>query len=235
MKVNKIFSACMLGLAAAALTSCSDAPDAIESFILNRNLSPINIEAKDVQETSATITWDLSNGADLYEVQFLQDDSLDYGKTYDSQTDAVVPAKTITGVTANDLPLFVEGLVYDTKYTVRVRAITSDNASRISKWHGVYFRTSAQQILNSIKQGDYTDRSVTVTWPEGEEVTTIVVGNVTHEVTEEEKAAGKATVTGLEPQTTYDVLLLNNGKQRGKRSFTTLADLEGSIPVATAE
>ncbi len=235
MKVNKIFSACMLGLAAAALTSCSDAPDAIESFILNRNLSPINIEAKDVQETSATITWDLSNGADLYEVQFLQDDSLDYGKTYDSQTDAVVPAKTITGVTADDLPLFVEGLVYDTKYTVRVRAITSDNASRISKWHGVYFRTSAQQILNSIKQGDYTDRSVTVTWPEGEEVTTIVVGNVTHEITEEEKAAGKATVTGLEPQTTYDVLLLNNGKQRGKRSFTTLADLEGSIPVATAE
>ncbi len=225
----------MLGLAAAALTSCSDAPDAIESFILNRNLSPINIEAKDVQETSATITWDLSNGADLYEVQFLQDDSLDYGKTYDSQTDAVVPAKTITGVTADDLPLFVDGLIYDTKYTVRVRAITSSDDSRISKWHGVFFRTSAQQILNSIKQGDYTDRSVTVTWPEGEEVTTIVVGNVTHEITEEEKAAGKATVTGLDPQTTYDVLLLNNGKQRGKRSFTTLADLEGSVPVANVD
>ena len=235
MKVNRIFSACVFGLAVAALTSCSDASDAIESIILNRNLSPINIQAKDVQETSATITWDLSSGADVYEVQFFQDDSLSYGGTYDSQTDAVTPAKTISGVTADDLPLLVEDLVYDTKYTVRVRAITSNDASRISKWHGVYFRTSAQQILNSIKQGDYTDRSVTVSWPEGEEVTTIVVGNVTHQITEEEKAAGKATVTGLEPQTVYTVYLLNNGKQRGNRTFTTLADLEGSIPVSNAD
>ncbi len=235
MKVNRIFSACVFGLAVAALTSCSDASDAIESIILNRNLSPINIQAKDVQETSATITWDLSSGADVYEVQFFQDDSLSYGGTYDSQTDAVTPAKTISGVTADDLPLLVEDLVYDTKYTVRVRAITSSDASRISKWHGVYFRTSAQQILNSIKQGDYTDRSVTVSWPEGEEVTTIVVGNVTHQITEEEKAAGKATVTGLEPQTVYTVYLLNNGKQRGNRTFTTLADLEGSIPVSNAD
>ena len=235
MKVNRIFSACVFGLAAAALTSCSDASDAIESIILNRNLSPINIQAKDVQETSATITWDLSNGADVYEVQFFQDDSLSYGGTYDSQTDAVAPSKTISGVTADDLPLLVEDLIYDTKYTVRVRAITSNDASRISKWHGVYFKTGAQQILNSIKQGDYTDRSVTVTWPEGEEVTTIVVGNVTHQITEEEKAAGKATVTGLEPQTVYTVYLLNNGKQRGNRTFTTLADLEGSIPVANAD
>lgn len=235
MKVNRIFSACVFGLAVAALTSCSDASDAIESIILNRNLSPINIQAKDVQETSATITWDLSSGADVYEVQFFQDDSLSYGGTYDSQTDAVTPAKTISGVTADDLPLLVEDLVYDTKYTVRVRAITSNDASRISKWHGVYFRTGAQQILNSIKQGDYTDRSVTVSWPEGEEVTTIVVGNVTHQITEEEKAAGKATVTGLEPQTVYTVYLLNNGKQRGNRTFTTLADLEGSIPVSNAD
>ncbi|MBR4925981.1 MAG: fibronectin type III domain-containing protein [Prevotella sp.] len=233
--MNRIFSACVFGLAVAALTSCSDASDAIESIILNRNLSPINIQAKDVQETSATITWDLSSGADVYEVQFFQDDSLSYGGTYDSQTDAVTPAKTISGVTADDLPLLVEDLVYDTKYTVRVRAITSNDASRISKWHGVYFRTSAQQILNSIKQGDYTDRSVTVSWPEGEEVTTIVVGNVTHQITEEEKAAGKATVTGLEPQTVYTVYLLNNGKQRGNRTFTTLADLEGSIPVSNAD
>lgn len=235
MKVNKIFSACVLGLATAALTSCSDASDAIESIILNRNLSPINIQAKDVQETSATITWDLSSGADVYEVQFFQDDSLSYGGTYDSQTDAVTPSKTISSVTADDLPLLVEDLIYDTKYTVRVRAITSNDASRISKWHGIYFKTGAQQILNSIKQGDYTDRSVTVTWPEGEEVTTIVVGNVTHQITEEEKAAGKATVTGLEPQTVYTVYLLNNGKQRGNRTFTTLADLEGSIPVADAD
>lgn len=235
MKFNKIASICMLGLAIAATTSCSDPDDEIRSLIFGRNFSPLNIQAKDVKETSASISWDLSNGADLYEVQFLQDDSLDYGGTYDPQTDAVTPALTFSNIPADDIPLNVEGLVYDTKYTVRVRAITSDDASRLSKWHGAYFRTSAQQILNGIKQGDYTDRSVTVTWPEGEEVTTIVVGNITHEITEEEKAAGKATVTGLEPQTTYDVLLLNNGKQRGKRSFTTLADLEGSIPVATAE
>lgn len=235
MKFNKIASLCMLGMAIATTTSCSGPEDEIKSLIFGRNFSPLNIEAKNVNETSATISWSLSSGADIYEVQFLQDDSLDYGMTYDPQTESVTPALSFTGIAAADLPLNVEGLVYDTKYTVRVRAITSDDASRTSKWHGAYFRTSAQQILNSIKQGDYTDRSVTVTWPEGEEVTTIVVGNVTHEITEEERAAGKATVTGLEPQTTYDVLLLNNGKQRGKRSFTTLADLEGSIPVADAD
>ena len=47
MKQYKIITLCMMVLAA-ALTSCGDVDDEITSLLLNRNLSPINLTAKNV-------------------------------------------------------------------------------------------------------------------------------------------------------------------------------------------
>lgn len=207
-----------LGLAALTFTACSDVADEITELTLGRNLSPIDIEAKNVNETTANLQWKAVEGAVSYKIEVFANDSLTFEGT---------PQQTLTSET-NSIAL--KNLDYDTKYSARVQAISLD-ASRDSKFHGVYFRTSAKQFLKNPKPADIADRSVTLTWEaeEGYDVSTIVIGKITHEITAEEKAAGKATVDGLEPETTYTAYLYYNGKQCGNRDFTTIADLHGAV------
>ena len=226
MKKFKIFTLCVLGLATAALTACSDQSEEITSLQLKRNLSPIDLEATNVQETTANIRWTESANATSYNLLIFAEDSMSYDMSG-------TPAKTITGITNDKIPVTVDGLFYDTKYTVYVQAVTEGNESRTSNWNGAYFKTSAKQFLKNPKPNDIADRSVTLSWEpeEGYDVSTIVIGNITHQITAEEKEAGKATIEGLSPETTYTAYLYYNGKQCGNRSFTTIADLEGAILV----
>lgn len=223
MKQNKLFL--MLGLATAVLASCSDPMDEITELKLGRNLSPVGIEAKGVSETSARLQWTATEGATSYVVEIFADDSLTFAGT---------PAQTLTSTT-NEVRL--SNLVYDTKYSARIQAVTEGNESRTSKWHGIYFRTNAQQIFNAIKEEQIADRSVILIWPEGEAATKIVVTEVegtatfVRELTANEVAAGKATVSGLKPETKYNFKLFNGEKQRGNREATTIADLNGAILV----
>ena len=88
-----------------------------------------------------------------------------------------------------------------------------------------------KQFLKNPKPAEIADRSVTLKWEveDGFDVSTIVIGNITHTITAEEKAAGQATIEGLTPETTYTAYLYYNGKQCGNRTFTTIADLTGAI------
>ncbi|MBO4827312.1 MAG: DUF4957 domain-containing protein [Prevotella sp.] len=220
--MNKIFNICLLGLAMITLTACGDVADEITSLLLDRNLSPINLTAKNVGETTADIQWTASENATSYNLEVFADDSLTFAGT---------PIKTFTGIEGTKVS--IDGLLFDTKYSVRVQAITQGNESRTSKWNGAFFRTGTKQFLKNPKPADIADRSVTLKWEteEGFDVTTIVIGSITHQITEEEKAAGQATIEGLTPETTYTAYLYYNGKQCGNRTFTTIADLAGAILV----
>lgn len=211
MKKFKIFTLCALGLATAALTACSDQSDEITSYVLNRNLSPINLEATGVGETTANIRWTASANATSYNMQIFADDSMSYKMEG-------TPAKSFTGILPEQIPYAVEGLFFDTQYTVYVQAITDGNDSRTSTWNGAYFKTNTKQFLKNPKPAEIADRSVTLKWEveEGFDVSTIVIGNITHEITAEEKAAGQATIEGLTPETTYTAYLYYNGKQDRK-------------------
>lgn len=220
----------MLGMATLSLTSCGDAADEITSLIFGRNFSPTDLAASGVSEESATIKWTASNGATSYTLEVFADDSLSFEGT---------PAQTITGLT--DTQYKLTGLVYDTKYSVRVQALTEGDESKTSKWNGVYFRTSAQQIFENANTEDIADRSINLRWPAGEAVTKLVVydadGNVvaTRDLTAEEIAAGAATFNGLTPETKYTVRLYNGEKERGSKTFTTIADLNGATLVRTTD
>lgn len=211
----------MFGLATLALTSCSDAADEITSLIFGRNFSPVDLEAKNVSETTATLQWTATEGATSYVIEVFADDSLTFNGT---------PEKTLT---AESNTIALNGLSFDTKYSARVKALTAGDESRTSKWNGVYFRTNTKQFLKNPKPADIADRSVTLKWEveEGFDVSTIVVGNITHEITAEEKAASQATISGLTPETSYTAYLYYNVKQCGNRTFTTIADLAGAILV----
>ena len=224
MKIKNIASTCMLGLVALTMTSCSDNDNIIESLSFSKNFAPLGIEAKSVKETTANIEWKVSQNATSYTMEVYADDSLTYEGT---------PEQIITGITNDDIPYTVENLQFDTKYSVRIQALTDGNDSRTSTWNGVYFRTGTKQFLKTPKPAQISDRSVTLTWEveDGFDVSTLKVGDITHELTAEEKEASQATIEGLSPETDYTAYLYYNGKQCGNRNFTTIADLEGAVVI----
>lgn len=233
MKKINILSSCMMGVAVFGLTACSDVADEVTSLIFDRDLAPVGLEASNLTESSAKLDWVASEGAPTYMVEVYQDDSLSFEGS---------PVQTLT-VSEDDIPYTITGLIYDTKYSARVMALDSADVSRNSKWSNVYFRTSAQQIFNNMKTEDVADKSVYLSWPAEEtNVTTIRIYNGTtnalvteYVITDADKAAGHATVTGLSPETDYVARLYYGEKERGNKKFTTIADLNGAITVRSSE
>lgn len=219
MKIYNIASLCMLGLATLGIASCSDEAEEVTQMNFSKNFAPLDADTKTTKETSATITWKASANATGYNVEVFADDSLTF-----AGTPVQVLSTTETQITINNL-------LFDTRYSARIQAITDGNDGRASSWTQVTFKTNAKQFLKNPKESDISDRSVTLTWnvEDGYDLTTIVVGNITHDVTAEEKAAQSATITGLTPETQYTAYLYYNGKECGRRTFTTIADLEGAI------
>ena len=223
--IKNIFT---LGLAAFALTACSDVADEITSLALGRNLSPTDFESRNVSETTANLRWTATEGATSYIVEVFADDSLTFEGT---------PEQTLVAET-NSIAL--SNLNYDTKYSARVMAVTENEENRSSKWTELFFRTSAQQFLKTFKEESIADRSLTVTWDAeavGTEATAIKVLDESNKVvatkslTAEELEAGEAVIDGLTPETKYTVKLYNGEKERGSRAVTTIADLAGAILV----
>lgn len=220
MKRNNI-ATILFGVAVATLTSCGDVADEITSTLFGRNFSPIDFEAKNIGEENASLSWKASSGATSYVLEVFADDSL----AFEGEADYSYEIEN----TKMDL----EQLTFDTRYSARVKAITAEDESRDSKWSELTFKTSPKQFMSSIRENDIADRSVIIRWhlDEGYDVSTIVIGNVTHVITEEEKAAECATVEGLTPETAYTAYLYYNDKQLGSRNFTTIADLAGATLV----
>ncbi len=237
MKKITILTACMLGLSTVALTSCGDAADEITSLVFDRNFAPVGLESSNVTENSAKLSWTQSAGATSYTIELFENDSL----TFEGS-----PVQTLTGISAEDIPYTVSGLEYDMKYSARVMALDETNTERNSKWSNIYFRTSAQQILKSLKTQDVTDKTVDLSWPvEEKNVTSIEVSTkdgklvTTYAITDADKEKGKATVPGLSPETEYVAKLYygsNEAKrERGSKSFKTIADLNGATVVKESD
>lgn len=231
MKIINNISKYLLGLATIiTVSSCSDQMDEITSLILDRNYAPVELTAKVVNKTNVKLTWVKSN-ADSYTIEVFQDDSLTFAGT---------PVKTITNIQASDIPYTVNSLQGETNYSFRVKAVTKDNASRDSKWSTAYVETEAENILSAVnEETDITATTVTLNWPAGQTATSIVATNndsfasnvITHTITADEIAAGKATISGLTPETNYTLKLYNTTKTRGTVKVKTAIDLGGATLV----
>ncbi len=209
----------MLGLAIAALASCSEPGDEITSITYNRNFSPTSFEAKVRNRTNVELSWNLGDGVTNYNIEVYENDSLTFAGS---------PVRTYT-ITPEQIPFTVDYLNGETKYSFRAQAITEGNSSLDSKWSTAFAKTEAEQILETVDDADITATSVTLHWPAGQEAATITLnpGNIVYNVTSADIAAGAATITGLTPETNYTaVLARSNGKTRGTAKFTTAVILE---------
>lgn len=231
MKIINNISKYLLGLATIiTVSSCSDQMDEITSLILDRNYAPVELTAKVVNKTNVKLTWVKSN-ADSYTIEVFQDDSLTFAGT---------PVKTITNIQASNIPYTVNSLQGETNYSFRVKAVTKDDASRDSKWSTAYVETEAENILSAVnEETDITATTVTLNWPAGQTATSIVATNndsfasnvITHTITADEIAAGRATISGLTPETNYTLKLYNTTKTRGTVKVKTAIDLGGATLV----
>lgn len=208
----------MLGFSACQ----KDVADEITELNFSRLFSPTGVQTIVVNKTGVRLNWTKVSKADSYTIEFFDNGSLDFSGT---------PARTVTGVTGDELPYTVSGLAGETNYSVRIKAVGTGVDD--SKWSSATFKTDAEQIFYAVDPADIQAKQVTLKWPAGQTATQIVLtpGNITHTVTPAEIAAGVAVITGLTPETSYTAKLMNGASTRGTVAFSTLIDLGGAIQV----
>ena len=220
-----------LGLALLALTTaCEDQSEEITSIDYNRLFAPINVEARVTNRTNVQLTWNLTKGATAYNIELFANDSLTFTGS---------PVNTYNGITADQMPYQIVGLEGETQYSARIQAIC-DDASKASKWSGVFFETDTEQILSPVTEADLTFNSVTLRWPAGEAADLITLtppeGStapvVTYNVTAEDVANGYAVIEGLTEQTEYTAVMTLNGRTRGTVTFKTAIDTGDMTQIA---
>lgn len=227
---NILGTASMIALALSA-TSCTDGNDWDVDGSLSRlfglNGDKITVETA---ETSATVTFSAFTSKAVsspeYYVFEVSKDSL-YEGVENANIIKFGEDKTLTSS-----PVVLSGLDGDSKYYMRVKAMSS--TVNESKWvyykEGSSFKTKAEQIFNTVEATDLFEDHVNLSWTPGAEVTHITYANAndaeniqTINLTDEVKAAGKYTLTGLQPTSTYTITIYKNDVKRGQLQITTPA------------
>lgn len=227
---NILGTASMMALTLSA-TSCTDGNDWDVDGSLSRlfglNGDKITVETA---ETSATVTFSAFTSKTVpspeYYVFEVSKDSL-YEGVENANIIKFGEDKTLTSS-----PVVLSGLDGDSKYYMRVKAMSS--TSNESKWvyykDGSSFKTKAEQIFNNVEATDLFEDHVNLSWTPGADVTHITYANAndaeniqTINLTDEEKTAGKYTLAGLQPTSTYTITIYKNDVKRGQLQITTPA------------
>lgn len=227
---NILGTASMIALGLSA-TSCTDGNDWDVDGSLERlfglNGDKITVETA---ETSATVTFSAFTSKAVpspeYYVFEVSKDSL-YEGVENANIIKFGEDKSLTSS-----PVVLSGLDGDSKYYMRVKAMSS--TSNESKWvyykDGSSFKTKAEQIFNNVEATDLFEDHVNLSWTPGADVTHITYANTndaeniqTINLTDEEKAAGKYTLGGLNPTSTYTITIYKNDVKRGQLQVTTPA------------
>lgn len=210
-------------LIAMSATSCESYNDPVVTEIGNSRLfSPVDVTAKIRNRTVVELDWMTRTQDDHYVIEFAADDP----------TFATI-FKTVE-VTAAELPVQVQ-LEGETLYSIRVKAVSANLDD--SKWTVTTASTLDEELFLPFQEGDIASKEITLRWVAGSTVTQIVVtpGDITHVITAEEKAAGEAIITGLNPETSYQATLLNSAKKRGARAFQTGIDIGDGILIKNTD
>lgn len=212
MNINKILVVILIFISAIGSSGCSDdRMDEITSLDFGRFFSPTGLGAAIVNKTGVLLSWEQVKNAQSYSIEIFENPDFTGS-----------PVKSVEGIAYSQSPYTITGLDFGTKYYVRVKASGEDKDT--SKWAFATFTTDQEQIFQDVNQDKLTGTSVTLNWPAGQIATSIEImpGNIIHQVTSEEIAAGEATISGLAKKNTYTATLKNGNKIRGTKTFTTI-------------
>ncbi|HMJ70420.1 MAG TPA: DUF4957 domain-containing protein [Cyclobacteriaceae bacterium] len=220
MKNKILYIALLVGTLSFGFFACEDKIDPIvEELELQRVLSPTGLTARVRNLTTIELTWITRADADHYVVEF-SEDNLEFKTIIHSAT-----------VTAEQIP-YQRAFDGETLYSARVKGVSADGVAD-SKWMAVSITTAQENIFLPLQDADIAATEATVRWPANSDVSHLVItpGNTERTITDSEKTAGAATVTGLTGETDYVVQLKKGTKHRGAVGFRTLIDLGNAIAV----
>ena len=193
------------------------------------------LEKPEVKSNSITLVWYKVNDASSYTVEFHQDT---YYKSLFMSVDTTEPF------------VFLDDIPYGTTFYIRVRS-NAANAVNNSQWTYTNASTEARpeyaKLLEDVSKTEITENSAIIRWKVDVQnpVDSISVmpmmdktlANVSRYLTEEEKAQGRAEVTGLDKNTLYAVNIYDTSKPRkydkpyNQATFRTAGPAAESITV----
>lgn len=228
---NIKYSFWMLVLLAATLVSCTDKMDWDIDPTLDRCFSATSLSVEP-SDTEAEVSFDAdmmkTKGAEKFEIQVTSATLAD--------DDAWDNSDEVLKFEADDSPYTITGLIGDTEYSLRMRAISSQKTA--SRWvhfasnSKTTFKTKAEQILNAVTSADRGEDFITVSWNANKEVTHLTISDGKEEegqeprtitLSDDDKAAGRYTITGLTPSTSYTIAIYYNEAKRGTITASTAA------------
>ena len=223
MKTKYILKALFITFLTFTVVGCGYDTQLIEELAVSREFAPVALTARVRNQTVVELNWTVDDNVDYYVVEFSADDP-GFNTIFKS-----------LNVDANELPVQV-ALEGETVYSIRVKAISARGLDE-SKWSLIEATTLTEQIMLPSQPGDIGPTEAILRWIPNSNVTQIVLqpGDITHDITTQEKADGVATVTGLTGETEYTALLLNNTKTRGSATFTTGIDVGDNTLVLPAD
>lgn len=200
------------------LTACEDnIPEEITELKVSRLFSPVDVEARIVNQTGIRVSWKPVKDAKSYTLTVSTADGAE--------------AWSKSGISIEEMPYTVPNLNGETLYNVQVSAQGEGIAN--SKGSSVSITTNAEQLFLPLDPEELKPTAVTLRWTAGQAADRIVLtpGNITYTVKPEDISAGMATVTGLTGETAYTAKLMRGTGTRGTITFSTPIDLGGAIVV----
>ncbi|SFZ92727.1 protein of unknown function [Flaviramulus basaltis] len=213
MKTKYILKAFFTLFITFTIVSCGYDTDVIEELSIDREFAPVALSARVRNQTTVELNWTTEDYIEYYVVEFSADDP---NFTNIFQTEQV---------TASQLPIQIR-LEGETLYSIRIKAISARGLNE-SKWAILEAETLTEQIIIPSEPGDIQALQATLRWEAGLNVTHFILqpGDIRYDITDQEKAAGIATITDLISETNYTATLYNNTKIRGIANFTTGIDI----------
>lgn len=211
MKTKYILKVLFTIFLAFAATNCGYNEELIEELDIDREFSPVDLTARIRNQVNVELNWNTDENVDHYVVEI----SDDGGAT-------IIETLNIMG---DQLPYQVP-LEGETLYYFRVKAVSGRGLDD-SKWSYAEAETLTEQIFIASELGDIKATQATLRWVPNSDVTHITLnpGDITRNLTAQEKTDGVAVITGLTGETDYTATIYLNTRIRGIFEFTTGIDV----------
>ncbi|GHT64047.1 hypothetical protein AGMMS50239_21050 [Bacteroidia bacterium] len=203
IRLNHIFSViCITGW---LLLSVACTKDDNEESLPKKLFRPVSFTAI-VNANNVELTWTPIQGAS-YLIELYRD-SLKF------ETDL----KTFTFENTNQAK--IEDLWGSTRYSARIKAVSTNPATQDSEFKVMTFATGSENIFAELKSDDIEISQITLKWDNTKavdriRVTSAGLTDVEIDLTSEDTANGVKTITELSPDTQYTFLLYLGERRRG--------------------
>ncbi len=221
----KLLTAALMVLMLGTFSSCEEFGfQADDSY--KRLFSPVTFGSENITATSVDLSISKVSEADTYVIEFSEDSLLfsTIVRTVELKAENLSYASGSKSVYLTRI-IDLKGA---TRYSARMKAVSSVGDIPESKWDLLTFVTRSEQIFKNVLSNEKTDMSVILRWDAaGSGITHIMLTNTLTstssriDLTTEDKTASMKLIEGLNGSTTYMADIYNNDNKRGSITFRT--------------